>query len=386
MTTTTKKEYLMLLWQRYSKANRTEKSRILDEVCSNLSCHRKSAIRTLHRAPKPKRKPKKPRLPTNLIYSQKVLWVIEHLWCLTEYPCGVILKACIPLWLPFLKKRLSIDTETREKLFQISPSTIDRMLRDKKRKLKTKIYGKTKPGKLLRSQIPIRTCSSKISEPGYIELDLVSHSGNSASGEYIHTLNAVDIALTWVSRRAVLGKGEVGVQKAVDEIKREMPCGLKSIDFDNGSEFINLHLLRYCDKQHIAYTRSRPYKKDDQAHIEQKNSTHVRRLFGRIRLDKLEVLDLMNDLYQNELFLFHNFFKPCLKLEKKFFIGSKMKRKFQKPMTPYARLLLSKNVSKEVKCKMTDLFDTLNPMELKKQIDLKMKNIFYAQYQKNETA
>jgi hypothetical protein len=340
----------------------------------------------MKQAPKPKRKPKKPRLATNLLYSGKVLFVIEQLWRLTEYPCGVILKACIPLWLPFLKKRFSIDTDTRNKLLEISPSTIDRRLRDKKRKLKSKIYGKTKPGKILRSQIPIRTSSSKISEPGYIELDLVSHSGNSAAGEYIHTLNAVDIALTWVSRRAVFGKGEIGVQKAVDEIRKEMPCGLKSIDFDYGSEFINFHLLRYCDKQQIAYTRSRPYKKDDQAHIEQKNSTHVRRLFGSIRFDKLEVLRLMNNLYENELYLFHNFFKPCLKLEKKTFIGSKMKRKFQKPMTPYARLLLSKKASQKVKQKMTELFNTLNPIDLKKQIDLKMKKIFYVQRQEKNNA
>lgn len=386
MTTTTKQEYLMLLRKQYFKAKRAKKARILDEICRNLGCHRKSAVRAINRPPEPKRKPEQRRLATNLIYSTKILWIIEHLWRLTEYPCGLILKACIPLWLPFLKKKFLVDDSIQNLLLKISPSTIDRRLRSIKKKMKHKIYGKTKPGKILRSQIPIRTDSSKISEPGYIELDLVSHSGNSAAGDFIYTLNAVDIALTWVSRRAVLGKGEIPVQKAVDKIRSEMPAGLTSIDFDNGSEFINYHLLRYCDKNKIAYTRSRPYKKDDQAHIEQKNSTHVRRIFGRGRLDKIQVCNLMNDLYQNELFLFHNFFKPCVKLQKKFFIGSKMIRKFQKPLTPYQRLILSPQISKKVKEQMTDLLDSLNPVNLKNQIDSKIKRIFQIQFQKNDPA
>jgi hypothetical protein len=386
MTTPTKKEYLMLLWKQYLKATKTEKSRILDEICRNLRCHRKSAVRAVNRLPEPRRKPKQRRVTTNLIYSKKILWILEHLWRLTEYPCGLILKACIPLWLPFLKKLFPIDDSTQSLLLKISPSTIDRRLRSIKEKIKNKIYGKTKSGKILRSQIPIRTDSSKISEPGYIELDLVSHSGNSASGDFIYTLNAVDIALTWVSRRAVLGKGEIPVQKAIDQIRSEMPAGLASIDFDNGSEFINYHLLRYCDKNKIAYTRSRPYKKDDQAHIEQKNSTHVRRIFGRIRLDKIHVRNLMNDLYQNELSLFHNFFKPCVKLQKKYFIGSRMIRKFQKPLTPYQRLILSPTIPKKVKEQMTKLLDSLNPVHLKNQIDLKIKRIFQIQLQKNDPA
>lgn len=387
MTIATKKEYLMLLRKHYRKAKKSEKTRILNEICRNLGCHRKSAIRALHRAPESKRDPKEPRLPTNLIYSKKIIWILEYLWRLAEYPCGVILKACIPLWLPFIKKHFPIDEETERKLLKISASTIDRRLRGQKKKLKNKIYGKTKPGKILRCQIPIRTSSLNISRPGHIELDLVSHSGNSAAGEYIYTLNAVDIDLTWVSRRAVLGKGEIQVQRAIDQIRGEMPSGLVSIDFDNGSEFINYHLLRYCDQNQIIYTRSRPYEKDDQAHIEQKNSTHVRRIFGRIRLDKTQVRNLMNELYERELFFFHNFFKPCLKLKKKSFIGSRMIRKFEVPLAPYQRLMASDHVSDHIKEQMTQIFKHLNPVDLKRQIDLKIKHIFRTQFKRaNGTA
>jgi len=315
-----------------------------------------------------------------------VLWIIEELWKLTEYPCGTILKASIPVWLPTLKKQFPIDHLTERSLRAISSSTIDRRLRTKKKYLKSKIYGTTKPGKILRSQVPIRTSSSRITKPGSMEFDTVAHCGFSNSGEFIYTVNGVDIASTWISRRAVLGKGMFCVQQAIDAMRTELPFPLLDIDFDNGDEFLNWHLIDYCAKHSIACTRSRPYKKDDQAHIEQKNSTHVRRIFGRIRLDKPEVLHLMNDLYANELMLYHNFFKPSQKLISKTFLGSRMIRKFDKPLTPYERLLQSHHISKKKKQLLTQLFNSLNPIYLKKTIDEKIKRTFYLQSLKQKEA
>lgn len=370
---------MLTVQKRYLKAEKEEKSHILNEVCSNLAIHRKSAIRRLNHLIEPD-KPKRP--PNHTIYTKRVLWIIEELWKLAEYPCGIILKAAIPIWLPFLKSRFPIDSNTQKLLSKISPSTIDRRLREKKKKLKGKLYGKTKPGLILKHQIPIRTSSADISSPGSLELDLVAHSGiASASGDFAYTLNTVDIDSTWVARRAVLGKGQMGVQKALDSIRKGLPFPLKDIDFDNGPEFVNHHLIDYCQNNKIGFTRSRPYYKDDQAHIEQKNSTHVRRIFGHVRFDKLSVVRLLNDLYEHELDLFHNFFKPSQKLKSKRFVGSRVIRKFDSPQTPYQRLLKSKILSREDRQKLEKLFLALNPLELKKTIQQKIQAIYKEQYQ-----
>lgn len=378
MTSITIKDYMLTVQKRYLKARHTgEKSKILNEVCSNLNIHRKSAIRRLN-TPIDKDKPRQ--YSSHIFYPKKVLWIIEELWKLSEYPCGIILKAIIPIWLPFLKSNFPIDSKTEKLLLKISPSTLDRRLREKKKKLKGKLYGKTKPGLILRSQIPIKTSSLDISSPGSLELDLVCHCGPaSASGEFAYTLNSVDIDSTWVERRCVLGKGCFGVQKAIDSIRKALPFPIKEIDSDNGDEFINHHVISYCKDNSIAFTRSRPYEKDDQAHIEQKNSTHVRRIFGHVRLDKLCVVHLINALYENELRLFHNFFKPSQKLKSKKFVGSKVIRKFLEPKTPYQRLLASNYLDKNSKKKLRALFESLNPLQLKKIIHQKIQRIFAEQ-------
>ncbi len=366
-------------WQVKTKA---EKSVILDEICENLEIERKSAIRAVNRPVKTRKRPKK---ATNLIYSKKVIWLCEILWELNDYPCGTILKTQIPLFLKDLKKEQHIDEITEKHLLQISSSTIDRRLLAKKRKLKNKLYGKTKPGLLLKAQIPIRTNFKGIKEPGHIETDTVSHSGPHAAGEFIYTVNAVDILTSWVMRQAVLGKGEIGVQKAIDSMRQKAPFSFLDIDFDNGSEFLNYHFIRYCQKHAIGYTRSRPEEKNDQAHIEQKNRTHVRNIFGRQRFDKLKVLHLMNRLYTNELDLYHNFFRPCVKLKKKEFVGSKVKRKYTEPMTPYQRIQESTHIKKEVKEQLKKTFESINPIALKRTIDQKIKQIKKLQKQLEES-
>lgn len=376
MTRTSKREYIKITQERCFKSNRKQKALILNELSQTLAIHRKSAIRLLGRPPEPK---KSPRAPRPFLFAKKVIVILEELWRMTEYPCSTILKACVPLWMPFLKKHYAIDPLTENHLLQISPSTIDRRLKEKRLKLKSKIYGKTKPGRILRDQIPIKTSSLHIGSPGSLELDLVSHSGFSAAGEFVYTLNSVDIFSQWVERRAVYGRGHHGVQQAFQSLRRALPFDLIDIDFDNGGEFINWDLLNYCKQEKIGFTRSRPYQKDDQAHIEQKNSTHVRRLFGRARFDKPSVARLLNNLYENELRLFHNFFKPSLKLVKKRFIGSKTVRTFDKPRTPYHRLVNDPYFPKDKRKILTDIFRTLDPIDLKRAIQQKIKKIYQEQ-------
>ena len=197
---------------------------------------------------------------------------------------------------------------------RISPRQIDRRLAATKRQLTTRRYGRTKPGTLLKHHIPLKTDHWDVTAPGFTELDLVAHAGHRADGEFAHSLNVTDIHTTWVETRAVLGRSEARVQTALDEIRQVLPFRLRGIDSDNGSEFINNHLYRYCQAQEIQFTRGRPYKKDDNAHIEQKNWTHVRKLVGYWRYDTPAAVAALNALYRHELRLFHNLFLPSVKL------------------------------------------------------------------------
>lgn len=373
MTSITKREYIRTVQKRYFKAGKQQKTIILDEFIATLQIHRKSAIRLLG-IPIGKLRPSK-RKPRECIYSKRLLWIVEEFWKASGFMCGARLKAALPLWVPYLKKYFPVDELIEKDLFKISASTIDRRLSKKKNRLKKKLYAATKPGLLLRHQVPIRTDNWDVAKPGYLELDLTSHCGLSSDGEFAFTLNAVDIFSGWVERRAVLGKGEIGVAAALDEIRQSLPFGLIAIDSDNGSEFINYHLIRYCKRNNIGFTRSRPYKKDDQAYIEQKNFTHVRKIFGYYRIDKPGAIHRMNSLYQHELCLFQNMFQPSFKLIKKERIGSKRRRTFDTPKTPCQRLLESSELTLNTKLKLEKLMLSLDPFILQKTINQKIKTI-----------
>lgn len=373
MTSITKREYIRTVQKRYFKAGRKQKTRILDEFTATLQIHRKSAIRLLAE-PIGKLKPSK-RKPRECIYSKRLMLIIEGFWKVSGFMCGARLRAALPLWMPYLKKYFPVDESIEKGLFKISPSTIDRRLRKNKKRLKKKLYAATKPGLLLKYQIPIRTDNWDVAKPGYLEIDLTSHCGDSSDGEFAFTLNAVDILSGWVERRAVLGKGEIGVASALDEIRQALPFRLIAIDSDNGSEFINYHLIRYCQRNNIGFTRSRPYKKDDQAYIEQKNFTHVRKIFGYYRIDKPGAIQSMNSLYQHELCLFQNLFQPSFKLLKKERIGSKRKRTFDTPKTPCQRLLDSCEINPDAKLKLQKLLSSLDPFLLQKAINQKIRAI-----------
>jgi transposase InsO family protein len=262
MSQKSKWDYLKAIYFRYQKASKPLRARILDEFCQVCGYNRKYAIRLLS-GPAPQRTKTHPksRRPT---YGAKMISALAAIWEAAGYPCSQRLKP-------------------------------------KERQLKKRLYGRAKPGTLLKHHIPIKTDSWNVKIPGFTETDLVSHSGNSASGEFIHSLNVTDIHSTWVETRAVMGKSQISVLDAMQDIKQALPFKLLGIDSDNGSEFINYHLKTFCDQNKIQFTRGRPYKKDDNAHIEQKNWTHVRKIFGYERYDSKQTVQAVNDLYQNEL-------------------------------------------------------------------------------------
>ena len=325
--------------KRYKKANRPGRSKLLDEFCEMTDYHRKYSITLLGRAVDAVA-PEGPRRRRGASYGPAVTRALAYVWECAGYPWSVRLKAMLPQWLPWARRHFrSLTSEVEQALLNISPRQMDRLLADKKRCKKKRLYGHTKPGQLLKNQIPIRTDNWDVITPGYLEIDLVVHCGPSASGEFICSFNLTDICTGWTETRALMGKGEAGVVTALEEIRLELPFDLLAIDSDNGSEFINHHLTRWCQSHTIAFTKSRPYKKNDNAHIEQKNWTHVRRIFGWDRYDTPEQCAMMNALYRNELYQMQNFFQPCVKLVEKTRVGSKVRRRYDTATTPLDRLV-----------------------------------------------
>lgn len=369
------REYFKAIYVRYQKVERLARQLILDEFCANTGYNRKYAIRKLNGPPQ-EESPSPHRRRRNYTYGSRVISILAAVWEVAGYPCSARLKEILRLWIPWIRQRFRLTAQIEEQLQSISARQIDRRLKDRKNGIRRGIYGRTKPGTLLKHHIPLRTDNWDIKAPGWTEVDTVSHSGNSADGLFAYTVNQTDIFTTWVESRAVLGKGEKGVVKALDEMHVAFPFDIKGIDSDNGSEFINWHLVHYCENKKIQPFRGRPYKKDDNAHIEQKNWTHVRRLIGWDRYDTQEAVDAMNDLYRNELRLFMNLFLPSVKLIKKERLGSRLKRIYGKPKTPFERVLESNQGDPLKIAELKRLRDTLNPFELAQTIERKLEHIF----------
>jgi len=367
-------EYLKAIYQRYHQVSKALRHLILNEFCQVCGYNRKYAIRLLNGPPPQKPKPRQHRRKT--IYGHQLISLLTAIWEASGYPCSTRLKALLPLWLPWAKKHFSLSANVKHQLLRISPATMDRRLGPKKRLLKKRLYGRTKPGTLLKHHIPIKTDSWDVTHPGFTEVDLVSHSGNCANGEFTHSLNVTDIHTTWVESRAVMGKGQIGVLLAMQEIEQALPFKLVGIDSDNGSEFINYHLKTFCDQRSIQFTRGRPYKKDDNAHIEQKNWTHVRKIFGYLRYDSREALNAMNNLYHNELRVLQNLFLPSMKLVRKVRVGSKLKRLYDKPQTPLERVSACPKADPAKIAQLKKLRDCTDPFELAKTIEQKLDRIY----------
>ena len=369
-------KYCETVYRRYHNASKESKTRILDELCQVCGYDRKYAIWKLNRLRDKEKAKALSKRRRSRKYGHEVLLIVEEVWKKSGYPWSVRLKEILRLWLPWIKKHYQITGETEEKLMEISASTMDRHLKPLKNKLKRRVYGRTKPGTLLRHKIPVKTDHWDVTQPGYLEADLVSHSGESGYGEFMHSLNFTDIFSQWVETEAVMGKGQAGILKAFDKISQRFPFRVLGIDSDNGSEFINHHLWNYCEEREIQFTRSRPYKKDDNAHIEQKNWTHVRKLMGWDRYDSPEALEAMNDLYDNELPLYMNLFQPSVKLLKTIRKGSRKKRLYSQPLTPLDRLLANEHIDPIKKEQLIALRDSLDPFVLAETIGLKLQHIW----------
>lgn len=367
-------EYLRAIYERYRKAERRAKKVILDEFCENTGYHRKYAIRLLSGPPPGKRRNRRARR-RGVSYSQETLAVLTAVWEAAGYPWSVRLKALLPLWMPWIRKRFGLRPEVEKQLRKISARQMDRRLKTQKTQRRRRLYGRTKPGYLLKHHIPVKTDRWDVRIPGFTEADLVAHSGNSASGEFAYTLNVTDMHTTWTESGAVLGRAEEPVQRALNAIATDLPFRLLGVDSDNGSEFINWHLKRWCDQRQIQLTRGRPYKKDDNAHIEQKNWTHVRKLLGWERYDTHEAVAALNGLYRHELRLWMNLFLPSVKLLKKVRIGSKVRRVYDGPRTPFERVKACPEANLEHVARLEQLRKSLDPFALSRTIERKLERI-----------
>jgi hypothetical protein len=362
--------YLKQLQARYRKASKNEKTVILDEYVKTTGYHRKHATAVLNgrreRVQGPVRRPRRAQ------YGAEEANVIATLADLFDNICSKRLRAAMDVELPRLYQAgvLPISPACYEKLLRVSPATMDR-LRAKYRSHHRRRRGFTKPGTLLKQRIPIRTWADWTEDrPGFCEIDLVDHSGGQIirGREHAWTLCFTDVKTGWTECVAVRNKAQVHVFAAITRARQRLPFPLLGIDSDSGAEFINAQLYRYCVAEKITFTRGRAGRKNDSAYVEQKNWSVVRRAVGYGRYDSSQQLDLLNTLYAR-LHLYVNFFLPVLKLKEKVRTGSRVKRVYDDPLTPYARVLASHHVSEDDKAQLQEAYGYLNLIDLRQRID-----------------
>lgn len=374
-----RKEYIQAAWQRYRDADKKTRSRLLDEVVANCGCHRKHAIRALNACGK-RGRPKVPKRGRPSVYKNPALLrVVKRIWKAGNYPCGKRLKPMLTLWLDGYEETFEeVSRETKALIRVVSASTLDRLLRQERSKAAGKGRCTTKPGTLLRRDIPIKTQQWDENRPGYLEGDTVAHCGGSLAGRFVYTLCCVDIATGWVETRAMMGKRQDEVVTQMRSIEKALPFTLLGFDSDNGSEFMNHVLLKhFLGRQHkVEFTRSRAYKKNDNAHVEQKNWTHVRQWLGYDRLEHEKHPRLLNDVYKNEWRIYHNFFCPSVKLIRKTRDGSKTIKAWDRPKTPYQRLLEANVLDDYKKQRLHEQFKAANPFKLRQAIKRKLRRVF----------
>lgn len=375
MSNSTRQENLAAVKAKYRKANRNGKRRILDWLEEICGYHRKHAIRELNNRIKGRKASRRKRGRKGYYCTDvEFCAALRALWFRTEQMCAPNFHSAIPDWLLPFKEEYPISEAAYEKFLTVSAATVGRLLNPSK--CRTKKRGGSKPGSLLRTEIPIRTDFWDATEPGYMEADTVAHCGGSMSGEFAWTLTATDIHTTWTEIRSVWHKRATGVLEMVKDIEAHLPFPLLAFDSDNGGEFINKALVHYFSGKFIPFTRSREYHKNDNGHVEQKNYTHVRQLLGYDRIDCQAVIPMLNDLFRNEVSLLRNHFYPCLKLAEKVKIKSRLVRKYPPPVTPYRRVLDCPSIPEATKEKLEALHATLNPLELQRVIKRKLKAIF----------
>lgn len=355
--------------KRYQKARKKNKTRILDEFIKNTGYNRSYARFILGSLKKQGRKRK--HVIRKRVYDADVFYPLRTIWIAADGICGQRLKPFIPDLMKILEKNkeLRLNKKIRKKLLSIGSATIDRMLKATKKSYEFKGKSTTKPGTLLRSTIPVRAFSDWDEKcPGFFETDLVALCGDSVRGDYVNALNLTDVALGWIGLEAIMGKAQSRVHPAVDNVRKRLPFPMLGLDPDNGTEFINWLLKRYCDENKITFTRIRPYRKNDNCYVEQKNYTVVRRFLGYARYDNDKQLEIIKEILKL-VEIYVNFFQPVMKLKNKQRIGSRVKKTYDTAKTPYQRLVLSGILKEEQKQKLQNLYDSLNPLDLKRKIN-----------------
>ncbi len=354
--------------KRYAKGSKAEKGRILDELCALTGWTRRHARRALAGAAQGRID--RPRRPRERVYGPEVLPALRRIWAVLDGPAGKRLAPFMAEIVQALERcgELEVTQEVRSKLLAISSATIDRMLAPDRARLKVKGRSGTKPGSMLKRQIPIRTFAEwNEDRPGFCEVDLVGHDGGNSAGEFCHTLDLTCVKTGWTEPRAIRTKAQRWVREAMADIERDLPFPLLGIDCDNGSEFINVELFGWCQARGITFTRSRPNRKNDNCFVEQKNWPVVRQQVGYLRYDTPEELECLRELY-SYLRLYINFFQPQMKLVSKVRNGSKLTKHYDTARTPYQRVLEASEIPGPVKEALTETYRSLNPAELKRAI------------------
>lgn len=374
MTHQTKTEIIRHFRKRYERVAKAEKTRILDTIVISTGYSRKHAIALLTSPAKPKRRPKRTR-PSRYAHLYESL---KHIWAASNFLCGKRLKPFLPSLVASLvrHKEIKLTREDKALILAVSAATIDRILAPAKRDPVIKGKATTKPGTMLKHQIPIRTFADWTEDqPGFLEVDLVAHCGDSVRGEYVNTLNMTDIATGWTVSTPFMGRSERFCVAAIDEVRPLLPFPIRGIDSDNGGEFINAHLMRYCERNSITFTRGRPYKKNDSAHIEQKNWDIVRKMVGYGRFETYEQIDIIKRI-ESLLAFYQNYFQPSQKLTSKTRIGARVTKKYDTAQTPAQRLLARKDTPKEMKKLLRDTFRQLNPADLLRSINQLVEELY----------
>jgi len=370
-----KKDWLPKLQARYARRSREGKSRMLDELCEDYHYERKYAIKLLGGGLP---------VPTGRVHPgperkyQVVEPVVRQIWLTAEQPCGKRLAPVLRQWLPYYEERYGqLSGRQRNLIRHISPATLDRLLVPARAQHSNWDRCGTKPGSLLRSEIPIRTGNWDLSRPGYLEADSVAHCGTSLAGSFIWSLTYTDILSGWTEGGAVWNKGSAGVLTATREVEQRLPFALLGFDSDNGGEFLNHHLWAYMRerKEAVEFTRSRPYHSDDNAHVEQKNWTWARQLLGYGRLENPELVAPISALYRDVWAPWQNFFLPCLKLERKWREGSHWRKRYEWPRTAYDRLCAPGMLARKQRRQLRERYESLDPFDLKDELEKKLKQI-----------
>lgn len=365
MTLKFKTQYLDAVRGRYFNSSKKEKSQILNELCSVTGYSRKHAIKALSNGHK-KGKKLSGRTKT---YSRESIYHLKRLWHILGRICSKKMVSALPTWIKYYENE-GFNEALREEILSMSAATIDRYLKTHKAQFASRRRTGTRRSKAFKNVIPIKDLDHKASRPGYIQADTVAHCGDSLSGVFVWTMTVTDEHTGWTENRAMHGKNGDNSVEAICSAFGRFPFHPIEFNSDNGTEFLNAQLHKYIfGSQGIRFTRSRPYRKNDNAHVEQKNNTHVREIFGYDRIERKELVPYMNEIYKNYFNVIHNFFVPQLKCIEKKRIGAKYIRKYGKPKTPYERVLESPHITQIQKTRLRARYENLNPIQLRKDFN-----------------